>query len=145
MVRDVGQRGKWGGTGRLTANFSLLATPDGAANGRRTNVVMPNGHHSLRMPPHGPIFPYSLRFPHHPTHFHTLSGAFRRVSAPVTPFSPLTGAIRARFAPVSVPAPTQTAVQERWEAISVPARSSIKHGFVPTAPKVSLRRCASCL
>ncbi len=26
MVRDVGQRGKWGGTGRLTANFSLQAT-----------------------------------------------------------------------------------------------------------------------
>ena len=76
MVRDVGQRGKWGGTGRLTANFSLLATPDGAANGRRTNAVMPNGHHSLPMPPHGPIFPYSLRFPHHPTRFHTLPGAF---------------------------------------------------------------------
>ncbi len=82
MVRDVGQRGKWGSTGRLTANFSLLATPDGAANGRRTNAVMPNGHHSLPMPPHGPIFPYSLRFPHHPTVFHTLPGALWLISTP---------------------------------------------------------------
>ena len=105
MVRDVGQRGKWGGTGRLTANFSLLATPDGAANGRRTNAVMPNGHHSLPMPPRGPIFPYSLRFPHHPTHFHTLSRAFLRGSAPARLFPSPTGAIRARFAPISVPAP----------------------------------------
>ena len=105
MVRDVGQRGKWGGTGRLTANFSLLATPGGAANGRRTNAVMPNGHHSLPMPPHGPIFPYSLRFPHHPTYFHTFPGAFWRVFAPATPFPTPAGAIRARFAPVSVPTP----------------------------------------
>lgn len=135
MVRDVGQRGKWGGTGRLTANFSLLATPGGAANGRRTNAVMPNGHHSLHMPPHGPIFPYSLRFPHHPTRFHTLPGAlYGMVPPPQHPFPRPRGQSGHILPPFPFPHPSKTAVRERQKAFSVPGRSS-KTRFHPHSPR----------
>ena len=119
MVRDVGQRGKWGGTGRLTANFSLLATPDGAANGRRTNAVMPNGHHSLRMPPartHFPLFP-PFPAPSHPLPHPTSSVL---ACSPRNTLSLAHGCNPGHvLPPFPFPHPTQTAIQERQKPLSV--------------------------